>query len=443
MDQPDVVVIGAGAAGLAAAAWLGRRGQRVVVLEARERVGGRIWTQHSRGWPGPVEMGAEFVHGGNAVLARWLRTAKVKTRPVTEGHWLAEAGGLRRANDAWERIDAVMRQIGPRFRGSFAAWLRRNGRQVAIADRWLAKGFVEGFQGAPLARMSARSLYETTKEEEEQARPVGGFGLLVGTLEREAREKGIEVRLRTVVEEVWWRRGAARVVAGGTVWKPRAVLVTLPLGVLRARAGETGAVSFEPRLAKERVWRGIEPGHAVRVMLRLRSDAWRRGPIPGELRAGSGREFGFLHGPADAFPVWWAEAPGTALVGWTGGPQAARMAGWTEARVVKTAVAALARRLGVSTAALGRTVVDARTHDWTADPFTRGAYSYSVAAHEDAPARLAEPVAGTLFFAGEATADSLELGTVHGALASGERAAAEILAALRRQPANATGHARG
>ena len=79
--------------------------------------------------------------------------------------------------------------------------------------------------------------------------------------------------------------------------------------------------------------------------------------------------------------------------------------------------------------------MDWRTHDWAADPLTRGAYSFSIAGLEDAPQRLAKPIAGTLFFAGEATADALDLGTVHGALTSGDRAAREISRVLKRQRA--------
>jgi len=106
------------------------------------------------------------------------------------------------------------------------------------------------------------------------------------------------------------------------------------------------------------------------------------------------------------------------------------MAGWTPARIFKPGRRTLARLLGCGDAALEKSIVDWRTHNWAADPFTRGAYSFSTAGHENAPDELARPVVNTLFFAGEATAEPLELGTVHGAIASGERAAREILKAI-------------
>src|SRR5262245_36962086 len=80
--NPDVVVIGAGVAGLAAAGELAAHGRSVLVLEGRDRVGGRILTLHPGSWPGPVELGAQFVHGGTPRLKRALRKAGVKTKPA-------------------------------------------------------------------------------------------------------------------------------------------------------------------------------------------------------------------------------------------------------------------------------------------------------------------------------------------------------------------------
>lgn len=428
METFDVVVIGAGAAGLLAARRLAEAGRRVVVLEARDRVGGRISSEEPRGWRGAVELGAEFVHSGNEVLEAVLKEAKVRKRPIEERHWLAGDGRQARMDDAWDRIYAVMGKIGPRFRGDFARWLERHGDDVPAPDRALAEAFVKGFNGAPLERMSARALFEASKEDEEQFRPSKRYASVAEILARQLVGAGGRVELRREVRRVVWSRGGVQVVdRRGDGWSGRCALVTLPLGVLKAKDGERGAVRFEPRLAgKEKVLANIESGHARRVVLRMREDIWRRGPIPAAMRAREGRAFGFMHSEEDAFPVWWSEAPRPVLVGWTGGPAAAAMSGWSEAKVVRAACAALAKLLGCAEKQVRAAVLEARTHDWAADPFTRGAYSFAVAGAEQAPERLARAVGGVLFFAGEATADVLELGTVHGALASGERAAREM-----------------
>jgi monoamine oxidase len=111
-----------------------------------------------------------------------------------------------------------------------------------------------------------------------------------------------------------------------------------------------------------------------------------------------------------------------------------RLAGLPPKKIFEQARRTLAKLLDCRETELAKTILDWRTQDWSADPLTRGAYSFSVVGQEDAPKQIARPVAGTLFFAGEATADPLELGTVHGALASGERAAREIIARMRRRP---------
>lgn len=423
----DVVVIGAGAAGLVATVRLAQAGLRVALLEARDRLGGRILSAPAPGWPIPVELGAEFVHGTNDAFDRWLRRGKLKRDAVPEQHWWIGEGGRRSLPDAWERIQAVMARIGPRFRRSFGEWLEEH--RLAPVEDVLTRTFVEGFHGAPLDRMSARTLYRASQQEDEQSRLRGGYGRFLTLLAAQLKSPRVQLRHRTAVSLIEWRRGAVTVQAGRQSWRARAALVTVPIGVLQARTSE--AIRFDPPLKqKQRIWSQIGRGHARRVVLRLRADAWRRGALPPELRASEGRAFGFLHSDDPAFPVWWAEAPRPVLVGWCGGPVAEQLVGLPPGRVLRLAQTALARVLACSPREIGRLVVDGRTYDWSADPFARCAYSFSVAGHEDAPARLAQPIRNTLFFAGEATADALEVGTVSGAVATGERAAAEIMEAV-------------
>lgn len=428
----EIVIVGAGASGLAAANRLARARCRVTLLEARARIGGRIWSEREKGWPAAIELGAEFVHGGNPALDAVLREGKLKTAPVPEQHWQFAQDKRVSRPDTWERIDAVMRKIGPRFRGSFSEWLEKHGDLVTSSDRQLAKGFVEGFQGAPLERMSAHALFEATKEDEEQLRVRGGYKRLVDYLKKELTRREVRALTNQVVEEVRWKQREVVVrTTDQTEFVARAVLITVPLGVLKASPGEEGAIRFDPPLAaKARALEQLESGHAQRLILRLRADIWRRGVIPAELRADGGRAFGFLHSSEKYFPVWWSLAPSSMIVGWTGGPPAEQMKRWTEREVLAAGIDSLAKLLGCSARALRRSIVDWRTHNWTRDPFTRGAYAYATAGAERAPVELAKPVNGTLFFAGEATADPLEVGTVHGAIASGERAAKEILRIL-------------
>jgi monoamine oxidase len=140
----------------------------------------------------------------------------------------------------------------------------------------------------------------------------------------------------------------------------------------------------------------------------------------------------FLQGIDERFPVWWTMMPMRLpmITAWAGGPRAAAMAGMPTDEVTAHAVSSLARQLGVARKTVEGALTGAWTHDWSSDPWSFGAYSYSKVGGSDAAKTLARSVDGTLFFAGEATDAEGRNGTVHGAIASGRRAAAQVSRAL-------------
>jgi hypothetical protein len=195
-------------------------------------------------------------------------------------------------------------------------------------------------------------------------------------------------------------------------------------------------VRFVPALpeVKRLAIQRLAMGNVTKVLLRLRA------PVNG---GGLGRlpaDLSFLHTPDAPIPTWWIPRPQTTseLVGWVAGPASARFAERVrETRrassggdPLRTAVGGLARALGLGIGVVLNQVEDARVFDWAADPRARGAYSWVPAGALDAPAALALPLAGRLFFAGEATDTAGDPGTVHGALATGRRAATEIMRQL-------------
>src|SRR5665213_1962726 len=98
----EVIVVGAGVAGLAAARELAARGCQVLVLEARNRLGGRVATLRSPDWPVPIELGAEFIHGGNRQMREVLRQGRIKPRPAEDRHLIFSSGRLHAAGDVWK-----------------------------------------------------------------------------------------------------------------------------------------------------------------------------------------------------------------------------------------------------------------------------------------------------------------------------------------------------
>lgn len=426
----DVIVIGGGVAGLAAAGALGRAGCRVLLLEARDRLGGRIFTARPKGWGSAVELGAEFVHSGNRELWQRLKRYRIATRLVPPRHWLWRQGRIEPV-DLEREIAGVTSEIQPRkMQGwSFARFLRW--RAFGAEERALAAGFVEGFQAAPQQRMSAVALAGETLDDSDQFLVPGGYDRLIAGLARELGQHQVAVRTRAVVTRVTWRKGRAQVRAGGRDHEARAVVVTLPLGVWQAAGPRRGAVRFEPELrVKRRIAAGMGVGQVVRITLRCDARRW-RSLLPRELAASARGGVGFVHSQLPGVPVWWALTQAPVITGWAGGPAAQALARCPDRALFEKALTSLSKILGVSRIGLHAAVLDWQTHHWGRDPFSRGAYSFTAAGQDDAAAKLREPVRGTLFFAGEATADGEEVGTVHGALGSGLRAAAEVRRALR------------
>lgn len=440
METPetgDVVVVGAGAAGLMAARELARRGLRVAVLEARDRIGGRILTQRLADGPA-VELGPEFIHGDNEDLADVATRAGLALSPSDEKQWYHDGSRLEPLPNLWERLGNILDRLEPERHPSLGAWLDAHGGTLSDEDRVLVREFVEGFHAAPSALMSARTLRDTrggTDEDQQHVR--NGYDRVPYTLAEQCHRLGVRLFLNRPVSAVTWTRGSVRLSTAAEVDEPaweihaRAAIITLPLGVLKVPPGEAGAVVFRPELeAKRELLEQLQPGHVARLILRFREGFWDWPQLPAALRADGGRGFGFVHAPGAGLPVWWSLAPDPVLVGWAGGPAARPLIGLSHQEVQRVALNALARILDCPLAALRSWLVDQHRHDWSADPYSRGAYSFSQAGLEDAGGRLAEPVDDTLFFAGEATAGAEALGTVGGALSSGVRAARQVAGAL-------------
>jgi monoamine oxidase len=431
----DVLVIGAGAAGLAAAAALAEAGRSVLVLEARSRVGGRVWTRRRRGNALPLELGAEFVHGASPPIFEIARTRGLLVERLPDEHLMAHGGRLRREGRFWERLEKITATMRAEGRDRSVAGFLRSRKSLSAVQRRLLVSIVDGYHGAPLERASEKALSTrgedlSTPEELAQFRVAAGYGPILDALRRPSGPR-YRIRLRTVVYEVAWRRGRVRVTASsGASFEASRLVVTVPAGVLKAPSGETGAIRFDPPLPqKERALAGIEMARVRKLLLEFDEPFWED---PKLLRRRAGRDvrmLNFLHDPSATFPTWWTAAPAAGwpvLTAWAGWNGAQALAGLSRPRVVARALAGLGALLEIPERRLRRRLVRAAEHDWNADPFSRGAYSYQAVGGSAAPERLAEPVARTLFFAGEAT-ERDENGTVPGAVASGRRAARRVL----------------
>lgn len=433
----EVIIVGAGAAGLAAARRLSEAGLRVLIIEARDRLGGRIHTVRKSGIPLPIELGAEFIHGTPSETWDIIRSARLATYDVADSHWFLEGGRLRQMDQFWDDMEEVLGRLN-RLGGqdvSFSQFLDRCCPDIAERVRPMALAYVEGFDAADPARVSARSLADEQQasqqiEEDRLFRLMDGYDQIINSLAAKLDPQRVAVRLNTVVSDIRWSDGSVCVAAAAASFQADRALLTLPLGVWKAPQGQSGAVWFDPDLpAKRQALGGLEMGAVVKIALGFRESFWEKERFSTIGPDDSLRDAAFFHARGPLVFTWWTWLPVRAavLVGWSGGPAAARLSHRPHGQIRHDALESLSEIFGLSAAELESRLESAQVYDWQADPFSRGAYSYTLVGGQKARAMLAAPVEDTLFFAGEATHEG-QSGTVAGALSSGYRAAEEVLA---------------
>lgn len=420
-ERADVIVLGAGVAGLSAAQALVDTDLDVVVLEARERLGGRVHTDKQfAGFP--LEFGAEFVHGERAPT--WELIDRLGLHTVhwnkRDDSWVRMADGRRltmaeaRAEDPGFDVTRTWRlpPVPPRPLESFGQYLRRIGFEPEQVD-YVRRSFANA-AGESLRHLDAASMLDSIAGSDETGledfRIVEGYAAIV-----EALGVGVEIRLGCQVTRVEvGEDGVLASTAAGETHAARLLVCTLPVGVLAA-----GDVEFVPGLPEGKLTalRGLGMGPVVKCVYRFREPL-----TPPGIKA--------IYAAGRA-PMWWTPSFGheTDAVVWTAfvtGDAAMDLLRRGEAGALDGALESLRRELGRP----GLQAVEARLVDWVNDPYARGGYSYVRPGHRGVRELLAEPTP-PLLWAGEAAAPEGDAATVHGALASGRRAATEVLKLLR------------
>ncbi|HEV2578531.1 MAG TPA: NAD(P)/FAD-dependent oxidoreductase [Acidobacteriaceae bacterium] len=429
----DVLVIGAGMAGLAAARELAERGLRTLVLEARDRVGGRIYSLQTS--EGVVELGAEFVHGRDEKLWALIDEAGAETverdgamlREDADGQLVKEDDAAAGESDWLAELAHLPDDM------SFADWLASS--DVPKEQHRALLGYVEGFNAADANRISARSLgLQQRAEDSIEADRVwhlrGGYSQLTTYLANRVRSAGAQLQLNCVVQSVRWSAGEVVVKTSTGEYRARRCIVTLPLGVLQIANREAG-VRFDPEPRAIAEARRLAMGSAERFTMVFRERWWEQSKRVNE-KALSAMSFLFTYRRSP--PVWWTRHPEpealAALTGWAGGPRAAELVGRSEEGLGEQACRDLAQVFELPEKLLRDALVATHRNDWQLDPFSRGAYTYIPVNAIDGPLRMTEPEHDTLFFAGEHTDTTGNWGTVHAALRTGLRAAEQVFSSF-------------
>lgn len=432
-SSADVIVIGAGMAGLAASTRLTNSGLRVALVEARDRIGGRVLTAHTPSGA-PVELGAEFIHGKPHEIICLLPRAQLKAQAITGEIWRVEGGRWLRSDRMLSREENLLEHIRPGRRDfSFAEYLRQRGDKIPAHLRSWLTAYIEGFHAADIEKISMRALVEGSKSsaEIEGETPFrlrgGGYSAVAEFLLASCAPQNLELFLNSPAQRVEWNRGKVTVSSKNTIIEAPRAVITLPLSLL-----QSGAVEFVPALrSKSAAFKKLAMGPVIRITLDFRDRFWARHTT------GDGRklsQLSFLFSQDALFPTWWTHFPATEplITGWAASHHATQFGGHSQSQICQHALITLARIFGIEQSKLQRDLRGYYVHDWQSDPWSRGAYSYACVGGAQAFHQLARPLASTLFFAGEATSREHN-GTVHGAIASGYRAAQEVEAICGRK----------
>lgn len=421
----DALVIGAGAAGLIAALEIALTGRRVAVIEAKDRVGGRIYSFCENSLL--VELGAEFVHGNLPLTEGLLKKAGAKLVPVKGSIWQHRDGQLSEQEDFIEDYHDLEKKFksleGDKPVAQFLQQDLAGGKLEQL--RFSLKNYVEGYYAADTTKASTRALCEElTSSDEEQYRVEGGYQVLISYLETKCREKGVQFFLSQPVLQLQWKDGEALAITPKGSFQGRKALVTVPLGVLQKEG-----ITFFPALpAVKKAVQRLGFGHVIKLVMQFEDPFW-KDPSLTDNKDLSDASFLFSR---EAIPTWWTHHPkeDAVLIGWLGGPKAETLHLFSKEELVRKAVYSLSRIFNLDVLHVQQKLVDTQFYNWSADPHFGGAYAYEVVNGEEAIRTLQQPVNNTLFFAGEGLHAGPQMGTVEGALVNGRDAAHRLIASF-------------
>lgn len=416
-----IIVIGAGASGLMAARELAQAGRRTIVLEARDRWGGRIDSLTSPDLGYWADGGAEFVHGEAPVTRALLREAGLSLATIAGRRWTVQDARMHQ-QDTRETDDGALHEALRKLTDDMpiAEFLRRHfaGHRFERLRASITR-MVEGYDAADPERASTLALRDEWmggEQGRQTRRVVGGYGALIDALVADCRRTGVDLHLGCQVTAIETDESGVVVrCAEGVVHRADAAIVTLPISLLHTIAMPSAERS------KVLAASDIGMGNVIKLLLRFATRWWvaQRHDLA---------DMTFLLSEAE-IPVWWTQYPSEVplLTGWLAGPRTAAMAHLDEGGLVAAGLASLGQLFERDPKDLKRGLVAARAVDWSHDPFAGGAYSYATpntpAARDVLTASDDRPVR----FAGEALYRGPDMGTVEAALASGREAALKLL----------------
>jgi monoamine oxidase len=433
MKNADVLVIGAGAAGLMAAYTLAKADKKVTVLEACNRTGGRIRTIDDTMFFNHAELGAEFVHGNLPITLQLLQEAGIAYHPAGGEMWQYKDGTFTKDAGMIEGWDLLMQKLDElqvditlnQFLEAYFADAKYNELKDSVIR------YAAGYDTSDPARVSALALRREWQNEDEDAqyRIEGGYCTLMNHLAENCKQHGSNIYLNAPVTEITWQLGNVKATTvDGECYEAAQVVLAIPLGVWQAPATAQGYINFLPAIETQTAaLQKLGFGAIIKVLLQFDEIFWENITTQGKEDSNL-RDMAFLF-TDEIIPTWWTQAPEhqPLLTGWLGGATAAKHANTPAEEILQHALQSLSNIFTLSVEELKDKLIAWHVANWTSDPYIYGSYAYDTVDTVGALQILEQPIADTMYFAGEFMYQGTAMGTVEAALTSGRNTAQKML----------------
>ncbi len=409
-----VVIVGAGACGLMAARTLQKSGFQVTILEARNRIGGRIYTFQPHGFSFPIEAGAEFIHGELPTTNRLMREAGL-SREEIQGTYYRFAGSIKPEtffDVEWE--DFLKRLQELKVDQSLHNFLV--GQFPERTDLYNnVKQFVEGYNAGDITLVSSFSMRNEWSKAADatQSRPQGGYGQLINFLLNDFLKYGGKINTEEKVTAVHWKKHQVNVISKEKECEAEIVLMTVPLSIVPS-------INFSPAISSLRWFDSIGHGSVIKCVIEFEPNFFNQ-------LEGKAPDMMFMFSQ-QKIPTWWTQVPNRKpiLTGWLGGPEANEITS-DDAELYRLGLESLAQIFSMDRSSIENSIIASYVHNWYKDPFSRGAYSYDKVGSIEAKQKLKTPIDNTVYFGGEGLYEGSDSGTVEAALVNGKETAEQII----------------